>query len=118
MTAMHAAPTPAPPPPVVGEQAYPPATSYMTVWVYRTGVALVNGQTGWLQVLKTDAAILIAAGNAVDPYTVGTLPYITSTPAPTPSPPPGPAVAALSAGDGEEHHGRGHGRHHKNHDAE
>ena len=51
MTAMHAAPTPAPPPPVVGEQAYPPATSYMTVWVYRTGVALVNGQTGWLQVL-------------------------------------------------------------------
>lgn len=108
-TPAQPAPTPAPPPPTttptpaptpdatpaptVAPRAAPPASDYVTVWVHHTGVAAVQNRTGWVQLLRTDADALIAAGHAVNPYTVGTLPYITAAPAPTPAPSPAPTPA-------------------------
>jgi hypothetical protein len=47
---------------------HPSIFEYQDVWVFHEGVALVDGLTGFLTVLKTDAATMIAAGDAVDPY--------------------------------------------------
>ena len=76
--------------------AHPSIFEYRDVWVFHEGVALVNGQTGFLTVLGTDAETMIAAGDAVDPYW-SELPPIggdSATPAPVVV-----AITAFSAGN-------------------
>lgn len=63
--------------------APPPVSAYQQLWVHHRGVALAKNQVGWIWALKTDAATMIAAGDAVDPYTTP-IPYISNKPAPPP----------------------------------
>lgn len=87
---------PAAPPPAaapLAADAHPSIYDYRDVWVYAVGVARVGGATGFLTVLKTDAAAMIAAGEAVDPYTtplpeIGARAFV---------PPPIPVVVAVTA---------------------
>jgi hypothetical protein len=81
-----APPTPAP----AAAPAHPPITDYEQLWVFHEGVALANNQVGFIWALKTDAATMIAAGDAVSAYT-NPLPYITK------KPPPAPVVVAITA---------------------
>src|SRR5882672_5227954 len=82
--------------PVAAPAAHPPMSAYANAWVYRPKVALAGNRTGFVWVLKADLATMIAAGDAVDPYTTPYLPAITNTPAPAPAPAPGPAPAPTS----------------------
>lgn len=92
---------------------HPPITEYQSAWVYKTGVALAGNQVGFVTVLKTAAATMIAAGDAVDPNLTMDLPEIGGASAPPPAPPrtaytvtftsfdaASPAVGHYSAEDG------------------
>lgn len=74
--------------PAVQVSAHPPITDYQDVWVTHPGVALArNKEGGFDTVLRTDAATMFAAGDAVDVYRTDPLPYIT----------PMPVVVAITA---------------------
>ncbi len=86
---------------------HPSIFEYQDVWVFHEGVALVNGLTGFLTVLKTDAATMIAAGDAVDPYWSELPPIGGAAAAPvavvvhiTAFSAGNPTIATVSAGDG------------------
>ena len=82
--------------PAVQASAHPSIFEYQDVWVFHEGVALVDGQTGFLTVLKTDAATMIAAGDAVDPYWSELPPIGGASTAPAPVV---VAITAFSAGN-------------------
>lgn len=94
MATTYTDPTPAPmpaPPPAPEPQAGEPSSAYTTVWVHHTGVASVQNRVGWVQCLKTEAAVLIAQLHAQDPYSGQPLKYI--GPQPVPPAPPTPTTA-------------------------
>jgi len=93
--------------PAVQAGPHPSIFEYQDVWVFHEGVALVNGLTGFLTVLKTDAATMIAAGDAVDPYWSELPPIGGAAAAPvavvvhiTAFSAENPTIATVSAGDG------------------
>lgn len=92
------------PPPAV-KAAHPPITDYQDVWITHPGVALANNKEGGFDtVLRTDAATMFAAGDAVDVYTTDPLPHIKPKPVPvvvalTAFTAANPTVATASAGD-------------------
>ena len=93
------------PPAAPKATTHPSIFEYQDVWVFHEGVTLVNGQTGFLTVLKTDAATMIAAGDAVDPYWSELPPIGGSAAAPavvvaiTAFSAENPTIATCSAGD-------------------
>lgn len=109
-TARTAAAEPAPQP-TAGPN--PPASAFVTLWVFTQALAEQLGQPmGFVQVLRADAPDLIATGGAVDPATTTEpLPYVEgdaplgwprpapAPPAPAPSP---PAPAPEPEGDPEQ----------------
>jgi hypothetical protein len=94
-------------PPAARASAHPSIFEYRDVWVFHEGVALVNGQTGFLTVLGTDAETMIAAGDAVDPYWselppiggAGSAPPASVVVAITAFSAENPTIATASAGD-------------------
>lgn len=86
-TAVEDPPAPAPAP--LAAALNPSIFEYQNVWVYHYGVAEAKNQVGFVTVLRTDAATMLANGDAVDPYTTkDPLPYISAKPAPPPVPVP------------------------------
>jgi hypothetical protein len=101
----------APEPAAPKATTHPPISDYTVVWVWKSGVTLAKNQRGYVRVLKTDAATMIAAGDAQDPYgSTGPLKNISDLNRSTPPAPvvtvsitafsaENPTVATASAGD-------------------
>jgi hypothetical protein len=83
-SAASAAGEPEPPPVPDGADvaplsvAYPVPADYQTLWVIK-GDARADWALGYVSVLLTDVAGIVADGNAVDPYVVYPLPVIEDT---------------------------------------